>query len=103
MSDFFGCIKKYVLKWVDKNKLHVIVGGLDGDFKREPIGQILDLIPFSDKCKKITSLCKFCNDGTKALFSYRKVKSDQQVQIGGAETYIPLCRFHYILHDIEKK
>lgn len=101
-GQFFPDLKKYVLTWVDENKLHVIVGGLDGDFKREPIGQILDLIPYSDQCKKITSLCKFCNDGTKALFSYRKVKSEHQVQIGGAETYIPLCRFHYILHDIEK-
>jgi thymidine kinase len=92
-----------VLNWVDNRKLHVIVGGLDGDFKRQPIGQILDLIPYADKCKKIASLCKYCNDGTKALFSYRKIKNEQQVQIGGAETYVPLCRYHYLNCENEDK
>lgn len=102
-GQFFSDLKEFVLKWVDVHKRHVIVGGLDGDFKRQPIGQILDLIPYADKCKKISSLCKYCNDGTKALFSYRKVKNDSQVQIGGAETYVPLCRFHYLFWENEDK
>ena len=94
-GQFFPDLKKYVLIWVDEYNLHVIVGGLDGDFKREPIGQILELIPHADKCKKITSLCIICNDGTKAIFTCRKIKSNQQIQIGGIETYTPLCRKHY--------
>ena len=98
-GQFFPDLKQYVISWVDERNKHVIVGGLDGDFKRKPIGQILDLIPYADKCKKISSLCKYCNDGTKALFSYRKIKSDQQVQIGGEETYVPLCRTHYLFWE----
>jgi thymidine kinase len=102
-GQFFPDLKQMVLNWVDNRKLHVIVGGLDGDFKRQPIGQILDLIPYADKCKKIASLCKYCNDGTKALFSYRKIKNEQQVQIGGAESYVPLCRYHYLNCENEDK
>jgi thymidine kinase len=102
-GQFFPDLKKMVLHWVDDRNLHVIVGGLDGDFKRQPIGQILELIPYADKCKKISSLCKYCNNGTKALFSYRKAKNEQQVQIGGAETYVPLCRQHYLFCENQDK
>ena len=99
-GQFFSDLKKYVLKWVDDKKLHVIVAGLDGDSERKPIGQILDLIPYSDKCKKITSLCKYCNNGNKGIFSYRKIKSEQQIKIGGAETYVSVCRNHYLNNNL---
>ena len=102
-GQFFSDLKKYVVQWIDDKKLHVIVGGLDGDYKRQPIGQILDLIPYSDKCKKLNSLCKYCNNGMKAIFSHRKTKSTQQIQIGDGESYIPLCRYHYLLNNLEDK
>lgn len=95
-GQFFPDLKKYVLNWVEEKKLHVIVAGLDGDSKRQPIGQILDLIPYSDECKKITSLCKYCNNDTKAIFTYCKIKLEQQIKIGGIETYVPVCRTHYL-------
>jgi thymidine kinase len=101
-GQFFADLKETVIKWVDEFYKEVIIGGLDGDFKREPIGKILELIPYADKCKKISSLCKICNDGTKGLFSYRITENENQVQIGGVESYIPLCRNHY-LKKIENK
>ena len=95
-GQFFSDLKEYVLKWVDINKKDVIVGGLDGGHKRNKIGDILELIPYSDSCVKIKSLCKKCNDGTHAIFTHRMNDNQDQVEIGGAETYIPLCRKHYL-------
>jgi thymidine kinase len=92
---FFPDLKKYVLKWVNEYGIHIIVGGLDGDYKREPIGQILELIPHCDNFMKFNSLCKMCNDGTPAIFTHRKIASQEQVLVGGSETYEPLCRTHY--------
>jgi thymidine kinase len=98
-GQFFPDLKELVLKWVELDKKDVIVGGLDGDFKRQPIGQILDLIPYADKCEKISSLCLVCNDGTAGIFTHRKISENatkNQIQVGGAESYMPLCRKHFI-------
>ena len=95
-GQFFPDLKDYVIKWVELYNKEIIVGGLDGDSKRNKIGQMLDLIPYSDTCIKINSLCKKCNDGTPGLFSFRTNDNQEQVQIGGAETYMPVCRMHYI-------
>lgn len=95
-GQFFPDLKEFVLKWVEVNKKDVIVGGLDGGHKRNKIGDILELIPYSDSCVKIKSLCKKCNDGTQAIFTHRMNDNQEQVQIGGAESYIPLCRKHYL-------
>jgi thymidine kinase len=94
-GQFFKDLKDAVVEWVEKCKKEVIVGGLDGDFKRNPIGQILELIPYSDKCKKISSLCRYCNNGNSAYFSHKLINNNEQVQIGGAELYTSLCRHHY--------
>jgi len=96
-GQFFSDLKDIVIKWVEVNNKHVIVGGLDGDFKRKPIGQILDLIPYSNKCYKINSLCKTCGDGTEANFSHRiSSENNNQVLVGGNEMYMALCRKHFL-------
>lgn len=96
-GQFFKSLKKSCLLWVEKYNKYVIVGGLDGDFQRNPMGEILDLIPYADKYKKLCALCKICNDGTKAIFSKRLVNHNNgQVLIGGSESYISVCRYHYL-------
>ena len=94
-GQFFPDLKQYVLLWVDKYGKDVIVGGLDGDSEKKPFGQILDLIPYSDKCKKLSALCKDCNDGTLAIFTRRNIKYEEQVKVGGSESYSAVCRKHY--------
>ena len=97
-GQFFKSLKKCCLEWVEKYNKHVIVGGLDGDFQRNPMGEILDLIPYSDNYQKLSALCKICNDGTKAIFSKRIIHDhdENQVLIGGAESYVSVCRYHYL-------
>lgn len=96
-GQFLKNLKSRVLYWVEELGKNVIVGGLDGDFQRNPIGEILQLIPYADAYSKKTALCKVCNDGTAALFSHRLSDANkEQICIGSTETYIPVCREHYL-------
>lgn len=96
-GQFFSDLKEIVLNWLDNYSINIVVAGLDGDYKMLPIGQILDLIPYSNKCKKLNSLCCICKDGTPAPFTLRSIKSDEKVLIGGSESYKSVCRKHYNL------
>jgi thymidine kinase len=96
-AQFFNNLKKIVLHWVEKLNLYVIVGGLNCDYKRNPFGELLELIPYCDECTQLFSMCKHCNDGTKALFSHKLIDNNEQVLIGSEDFYIPLCRYHYNL------
>ena len=95
-GQFFPDLLTTVIRWIDNYPISIIVGGLDGDFQRQPIGQILNLIPHADKCQKLNSLCSKCKDGTEASFSFRCVNSNDKVLVGGSESYIPVCRKHYL-------
>jgi|SaaInlStandDraft_6_1057023.scaffolds.fasta_scaffold01970_6 thymidine kinase len=96
-AQFFEDLKKYVLLILEQLKLNIIIVGLDGDFNREKFGEILDLIPYCDSCKKINALCKECNDGTPAIFTHRKNHNNKQIEIGN--NYISLCRYHYLKYN----
>ena len=80
--------------------IKIYLFGLDGDFKREKFGKILDLIPLCDTVEKLTSKCMVCND-SKAIFSFRTVKDKKQKLIGSSECYIPTCRICY--ENLKKK
>lgn len=96
-GQFLLNLKNKVLYWVEKLNKHIIIGGLDCDFERKPIGEIIDLIPYADICHKKTALCKICNDGSSALFSHRiLVDNKNQILIGSIDSYIPVCRKHYL-------
>lgn len=92
-AQFFPHLKESVIKWVERQGKDVVIAGLDGDYNRNPIGEILELIPYCDKITKLTSMCKKCNDGTPALFSFKKYETEKN--IGGEELYVPVCRNHY--------
>ena len=86
-----------MIRLVEEKNINVVVTGLDGDSNRDKFGQILDLIPYSTNCIKINACCVLCMDGTPAPFTYRKqsIASDQ-IMIGGNESYMSLCRKHYL-------
>jgi thymidine kinase len=95
-GQFFNDLKENVILWVDTFDINVVIAGLDGDFQRQPIGQMLELIPYADSCIKLNALCSNCKDGTNASFSHRIIHSNEQILIGGSNTYIPLCRKCYL-------
>lgn len=96
-AQFFPDLRIFTLEAVETYGKHVICVGLDGDSERRPFGQLLELIPYSDKVQKFTALCTRCGDGTEAIFTYRKAGSPgAQIAVGGQDTYQPVCRRHYL-------
>lgn len=94
-AQFFSKLKIVVQYLVEILKINVYLYGLDGDFKREKFGEILDLIPYCDSVTKLKGVCNNCDN--EALFSHRIVDSDQQFLVNNESenTYIPLCRACY--------
>jgi thymidine kinase len=95
-AQFFPDLYHIVIEMVEKRGKHVLVFGLDGDSERRPFGQVLDLIPVADKYTKLKAECRFCGDGTAALFTKRFSADTEQVCVGGEETYKAVCRKHYL-------
>lgn len=94
-GQFFKHLFEIVLEMVEKEKKEVHICGLDGDFKRNVFGEILQLIPYCDHIEKLTSLCACCKDGTPGLFSHRITGENEQIVVG-SDNYKPLCRKCYL-------
>jgi len=84
---------------VDTHQKHIFVFGLDGDFKREVFGDILQLIPMSDHVEKLTAICASCKEKP-GIFSKRITRNMEQKDIGSS-SYIPLCRRCFNEYKIE--
>lgn len=99
-AQFYPELVQVISRWVEDLNKKVIVAGLTGDFRRKKFGQMLDLQPLADSFVNLTSYCLPCAQAKKrkisnAIFTHRLVKSKGQVQVGGVETYIPVCRKCY--------
>ncbi len=97
-AQFFSDLVGTVSLWVDVYHKKVIVAGLTSDFQRCKFGKILDLEPLSDTFTKLHSYCQRCAKSKKivnALFTYRTAISKEQISVGGAESYMPVCRKCY--------
>jgi len=93
-GQFFCDLKHYVLEWCEKYKKHIVIAGLDGDFRREKFGEMLDLVMYANEVVKMKAFCAMCKDGTEGLFSWRLSDETGQTVIG-TSNYIPVCRYHY--------
>ena len=98
-GQFFDDILESTLFLIEKMNKQVFVCGLDGDFKRQKFGNLLDLLPYSDELVKLKSICKICKNH--AIFSHRISKESEQLVIG-SDNYVPLCRKCY-MHENENK
>lgn len=97
---FFNDAFQFVVEASDFDSKVVVCAGLSGDFNRQPFGDVLRLIPYAEKITKLSALCKFCNDGTKAHFT-RLIKGDtEQVQVGSVDKYEAVCRKHYLMEKL---
>lgn len=94
-GQFFNNLKDIVLEMVEESSKMVVLCGLDGDFKRNPFGEILSLIPYCDSVEKLSSLCLYqCENDTPGIFTHRLSSEDEQIVVG-SDNYIPLCRSCY--------
>ena len=97
---FRGCLVDFVKTAVDEHGKYVTVVGLDGDAERRPFGDVLTLVPLADSVVKLTALCRYCGDGTPAIFTRARAArpASEQVAVGGADMYEPVCRRHFGSH-----
>ena len=92
---FFKDLYTFVIDVIENFNKNVTVSGLDGDFNRQPFGDIIKLIPICDTVDKLTAYCNKCNNGTLAPFTKKLIKNESIIDIGSIEKYIPVCRNHY--------
>ena len=95
-GQFFPDLYEYVIQMVEQKGKIVHIAALDGDFKRNVFGEILQLIPRCDNYLKLHALCAKCRDGTNASFSHRISNEDEQISIG-SDNYIPLYQNYFHL------
>jgi len=90
-GQFFPDIADFCDDLARKGKI-VIVSALDGDFKREPFGNILLLVPRAESVVKLSAVCMICAQN-EASFS-QKIDGDKTIveDIGGKEKYVAVCR-----------
>ena len=96
-GQFFQNLYLFCLICLEKFNVNVIVTGLDGDYERKPMGEILDLLPIANNITKLSARCNICN--AEAIFTPRTSTEKEQVLIGGSDKYVPLCRYHYVLEN----
>ena len=92
-AQFFPDLKITIIKLVEQHNKHVVICGLDSDYKREKFGQIWELIPYADKLTKLYGKCNNCDN--KSLFTHR-ISCEKQQEVVGNNNYISLCRSCYI-------
>ena len=92
-------------KVVDELNVPVMAFGLKNDFQNELFEGSKYLLLLADKIDEIKTICQFCSK--KATMVLRTTKGQpvyegEQIQIGGNETYIPVCRKHHFHPEIEE-
>lgn len=83
---------------VDHLDIPVIAFGLKNDFQNNLFEGSEQLLLHADKIEEMKTICWYC--GKKATMNLRLVNGKptyhgEQIQIGGNESYKPVCRRHY--------
>ena len=73
---------------------HVILAGLDGDFKQQVFGELYTVLPLADDVTKLKALCMECLNGTLGPFTKRTSSSTEQELVGESDVYRAVCRRH---------
>ena len=90
-GQFFDDITHWI-KYIFKSNINIeiIVSGLDADFKQEPFGDFLNIIPYCREVEKLTSICTLCHL-KKAELTIRTPDNKEQVVVGNHDIYQPVC------------
>lgn len=98
-AQFLTKIQVYQLSdVVDKLKIPVLCYGLRTDFQAELFEGSKYLLAWADELEELKTIC---DCGKKAHFVVRlnekgeAIKDGEQIQIGGNDKYLSVCRYHY--------
>jgi thymidine kinase len=73
-----------------KNRVNVVVAGLNGDWKQVMFPDMHFLFSFASEIKLLTAICGICQKH-EACFTCRKDKTGDQIEVGGDDIYVPTC------------
>lgn len=85
-------------KVVDDLGIPVMCFGLKNDFRNQLFPGSYHLLCMADKIEEIKTICQWCSHKATMVLrtaNGRPVYEGAQVQLGGNETYIPVCRKHW--------
>lgn len=88
---------------VDELGVPVMAFGLKNDFRNELFEGSKHLLLLADKLDEIKTICQYCSKKATMVLRTQDGKptyEGAQIQIGGNETYIPVCRKHYFSPEI---
>jgi len=90
---------------VDELNIPVMAFGLKNDFMNHLFEGSQYLLLYAEKIEEIKTICWYCKK--KAIMNLRisdgkPVYEGEQIQIGGNESYFPVCRYHYFNPVIEE-
>lgn len=83
---------------VDELDIPVMAFGLKNDFRNELFEGSKYLLLFADKIEEIKTICHYCSKKATMVLRMQDGKpmyDGEQIQIGGNETYVSVCRRHY--------
>lgn len=83
------------LIYLFRNGINVKIASLDLNYECKPFEEVKKLLPWATDIINCTSACSIC--GQDASYTWRKVVSDQDVLVGGADLYEPRCSEHHSL------
>lgn len=81
-----------VLTLLHERSMSIFAAGLDRDYLGRPFGPMPALLAHADDIVKLTASCANCRGLDAATMTHRKRGGAEQIQIGGADDYEPLCR-----------
>ena len=90
-AQFFPNLLRNVLFIKDVLHINVVLCGLDLDFKRQPFGELLALLPYATTSLKMSGRCAMKGCTNPSIYSDRLTKDEDQILIGGKDEYIPVC------------
>lgn len=95
-GQFFPDLIEYTKILINMNKI-IVISALDCDSEGKPFEvDISKLVHISDSFIKLNSICTYCKNGTKAIFSkYTKFDKTESIKFGGLGDYAPVCRRHF--------
>lgn len=89
-GQFIAHLDEVVDELIEKQGKHVIVTALQSNFRREPWGNIMALIPKAEEVVQLRAICASCKGD--ASFSKRIVPNSELELIGGPDSYKAMCR-----------
>lgn len=109
---FYPDLAETVRRWVNEKRKVVICAGLNGDIRMKPFGQVSELICMADKVELCHARCEYClrmnrhmhlptvQNACFTVSIQELTQNDEEVvAIGGADKYMPVCRYHYSQHQ----